>query len=332
MLGARLVSSLNPVTKLISDCLLMKWVKKNLIYCTTGKYPGSVSHCQVPKPYLIDDTTLRIYYGTRDIKNITSTSFLEVEAETPEKILYVHNAPVMDTGGNGTFDEYGVMPGCFLKEGADLIMYYTGWSKSKDYPYCVFIGIARSVDGGVTFERGTINPVVINESISCSQPFVINMDSKWIMWYSSFTGWEMTNGTNNSIYEPSYGLRAAYSTDGLNWETDDIPILQIDENTFNVVNPTIWIENEKWHMLFSYRRRYDFRENPENSYRIGYAASNDGISWDIPVLDVLPVSDKGWDDSMISYPAVYLHKGKKYLLYNGNGFGKSGFGYAVAEE
>jgi hypothetical protein len=29
---------------------------------------------------------------------------------------------------------------------------------------------------------------------------------------------------------------------------------------------------------------------------------------------------------------VYEHKGRKYLFYNGNGFGKSGFGYTVLDE
>ena len=32
---------------------------------------------------------------------------------------------------------------------------------------------------------------------------------------------------------------------------------------------------------------------------------------------------------MIAYPNIYVHNNKKYMLYNGNTFGKSGFGYAV---
>jgi len=43
----------------------------------------------------------------------------------------------------------------------------------------------------------------------------------------------------------------------------------------------------------------------------------------------IDVSDNGWDSKMISYPFIYIHKGMKFMVYNGNGFGKSGFGYAV---
>jgi hypothetical protein len=32
---------------------------------------------------------------------------------------------------------------------------------------------------------------------------------------------------------------------------------------------------------------------------------------------------------MVEYPYVFNHKGKKYMLYNGNSYGKNGFGYAV---
>ena len=35
---------------------------------------------------------------------------------------------------------------------------------------------------------------------------------------------------------------------------------------------------------------------------------------------------------MAAYPAVYEHLGQTFLIYNGNGFGQSGFGYAVCKE
>ena len=41
------------------------------------------------------------------------------------------------------------------------------------------------------------------------------------------------------------------------------------------------------------------------------------------------VSEEGWDSQMICYAYVYEHKGQKYMVYNGNGFGATGLGYAV---
>jgi len=35
---------------------------------------------------------------------------------------------------------------------------------------------------------------------------------------------------------------------------------------------------------------------------------------------------------MIAYPAVYTHGGVRHLLYNGNGFGRSGIGLAVTDK
>ena len=43
----------------------------------------------------------------------------------------------------------------------------------------------------------------------------------------------------------------------------------------------------------------------------------------------IDVSEEGWDSEMIAYPFVWEHKGQRYMAYNGNGFGRSGFGYAV---
>ena len=43
----------------------------------------------------------------------------------------------------------------------------------------------------------------------------------------------------------------------------------------------------------------------------------------------IDVSAEGWDSVMVTYAHVYEHKGKTHMIYNGNGFGKSGFGYAV---
>jgi predicted GH43/DUF377 family glycosyl hydrolase len=83
-------------------------------------------------------------------------------------------------------------------------------------------------------------------------------------------------------------------------------------------------------MWYSYRGIKDYRTDKKHAYRIGYAESSDGIKWtrkdDIVGIDV---SEDGWDSQMIAYPYVYEHEGRKYMIYNGNGFGKSGFGYAV---
>jgi hypothetical protein len=66
-------------------------------------------------------------------------------------------------------------------------------------------------------------------------------------------------------------------------------------------------------------------------YRAGYAVSLDGIHWDRNDADAgIDVSDTGWDSEAIAYPYCIKIRDKIVMFYNGNGFGKTGFGYAIA--
>jgi len=86
-------------------------------------------------------------------------------------------------------------------------------------------------------------------------------------------------------------------------------------------------------MWFSYRGSRSFRSDPAATYRIGYAESPDGVRWRRDDAEAgIGLSESGWDSLMIEYPFVYRHGGQTFLLYNGNGFGESGIGYAVLEE
>jgi len=80
-------------------------------------------------------------------------------------------------------------------------------------------------------------------------------------------------------------------------------------------------------MWFSSRGTEDF-----STYRIRYSESEDGINWirkDEEI--VIDVSESGWDSEMICYPFIFDHKGERYMLYNGNNYGQSGFGLAVLQ-
>jgi hypothetical protein len=84
-------------------------------------------------------------------------------------------------------------------------------------------------------------------------------------------------------------------------------------------------------MWFSYRGLVDYRTNPETSYRIGYAESRDGLRWERqPDPAGLERSVDGWDSVMVAYTHILPIGNQLYCFYNGNGFGRSGLGYAVA--
>ena len=82
-------------------------------------------------------------------------------------------------------------------------------------------------------------------------------------------------------------------------------------------------------MWYSYRAQQNYRTLAIASYRIGYAESSDGLSWKrMDDRAFFEPSDSGWDSFMVAYPEVFEFNGKLIMLYNGNGFGESGFGYA----
>jgi hypothetical protein len=68
-------------------------------------------------------------------------------------------------------------------------------------------------------------------------------------------------------------------------------------------------------------------------YAIGYAESADGLTWERrdAAAGLMP-SAEGWDSEMVEYPCVFDHRGSRYLLYNGNDYGRTGLGLAEWQE
>lgn len=87
-------------------------------------------------------------------------------------------------------------------------------------------------------------------------------------------------------------------------------------------------------MIFCYRNVVGFREDKTKSYRLGYAVSDDLVTWfrRDDELKLYPEKQEDWDSEMKCYPNLFECDGKIYLLYNGNTFGKYGFGLAALTE
>jgi hypothetical protein len=78
---------------------------------------------------------------------------------------------------------------------------------------------------------------------------------------------------------------------------------------------------------------FSYRGAEVKKYRIGYASSFDCKTWKLELERAgITVSENGWDDEMIEYPYVFEHSGELFMLYNGNDFGRTGFGLAVLDE
>ena len=97
--------------------------------------------------------------------------------------------------------------------------------------------------------------------------------------------------------------------------------------------PTVVRIGDRYHMFFGFRQSSGFRTDPSRGYRIGHAYSDDRSTWVRDDSDPLLTGTPGeWDSDMQCYPHVFTWDGRVYLMYNGNQFGKFGFGLAVLEE
>jgi hypothetical protein len=77
---------------------------------------------------------------------------------------------------------------------------------------------------------------------------------------------------------------------------------------------------------------FSYRSGRGEAYRVGYSESRDGIAWILKLDEVgIDVSENGWDSTMIEYPYVFRHGDNTYMLYNGDGYGKTGFGLAILD-
>jgi hypothetical protein len=159
---------------------------------------------------------------------------------------------------------------------------------------------------------------------------VLIEDGRWRAWYQSCTSWQIIDGQP----EPFYHLKYAESPDGISWKRDGIVAIDYaDDTEGGICGASVSRDADIYRMWYSYRKARDYRHNRKHSYRVGYAESHDGINWSRRDAQAgIDVSETGWDSEMVAYPFVFRYGDRQYLFYNGNGFGRSGFGYAVSEE
>lgn len=306
------------------------WKKIGRIYCVSRHSDWQWSHTHKPTAIIIDNV-LRIYFGVRDNKNITRTTFIDVEPDNPMNVLYEHDKPILDVGPLGAFDDSGANVSCVILNDDKYYMYYYGWNTSTTVPARNSIGIAFSRDG-INFERVFDGPIMDRtpmEPYFTVAPFVIVEDGIFRMWYTSGTEWRIVNGNPEILYHIKY----AESIDGINWKRDNKSCILPTNHNEVTARPSIVVEDNVYMMWYSKRSIVNFRTDRSQSYRIGYAESDDGLEWNRKDNEAgIDVSEKGWDCHMIEYPYVYKYNMKKYMLYNGNDFGGSGMGVASWRE
>jgi hypothetical protein len=299
----------------------INWKKLGLFIEPQRDKWWSVTHAMIPTPDDLGNGVFRVYYSGRNQENQSHIAWADVCLDPPFRVVGYCGAPVLSPGPLGSFDDNGVTPSCVLDlGGGEKALYYIGWNPGSTVRMHLYGGLALSADGGQTFERWSQAPIIErcrSDPFLNTAPWVVKHSSEYRMYYVSGCGWR-----NKDL--PRYNIKMGSSLDGKTWHRDGHVCIDFaDENENALARPYVIHDSGIWKMWFAHKGQ---------TYRLGYAESVDGSTWerrdDLVGIDV---GQAGFDSDMIQYAAIVKYKERHFMFYNGNNYGLDGIGLAVEE-
>jgi hypothetical protein len=299
----------------------MKWKKLGRLYEPKLLHPKLISHAANPLPVLLEGDIYRVFYSGRDRQNRSSIGYIDVDIIKKE-VVYIHNQPVFEHGPEASFYSDGVSIGnCYEVNGQRYIL-FMGWHYPPGEHWRGEIGRLR-LEPDFSLVLDSEHPLISIDRldpISLSYPWVLrNTEGLYQMWYGSTKTWDAGNG------EMIHTIHYAHSNDGHKWRRQG-PSVPFELNVAQAFSrpSVLQKKNGSAEMWFSYR------SGKGESYRIGYAIREESQIWRLSLNKTgIDVSLQGWDSEMIEYPFVFQHQHDTFMFYNGNSYGKTGFGLAV---
>ncbi len=304
----------------------MKWKKLGLLFCPPklNAHPKLISHAANPLPIHMEGDVYRIFYSGRNANNQSSVGAVDIDIIN-RKIITEHKTPFFEHGPTGSFYADGVSIGnCYEVDGKKYML-FMGWQNDKATHWRGDIGrLIVHPDLSLTLDSEIpLMSIDRIDPVSLSYPWVEgNYTSGFKMWYGSTLTWDTGEG------EMLHVIHHANSTNGHDWNRQGLAVPHQLGTAQAFSRPTL-LENlgAGLDMWFSYRG------SPGKKYRIGYASSTNKKTWKLELNKTgIDISETGWDSEMIEYPFVFSHKEQQYMLYNGNGYGQTGFGLAILTE
>lgn len=305
----------------------MTWKKVKQVFAPDHQYDWMVSHAANPVPYVLDEEKklVRVFFTCRNAANLSHVAYADIDFGKGFEVVSLAPKPVLSPGNAGLFDDSGTAMGYLIEKDAELYLFYLGWNLKVTVPWLNTIGLAKASSVHGEFHKQSLAPLMDRsheDPYTISYPSVLCDDGVYKMWYGSNLAW----GKDQS--EMQHVIKYAESKDLLSWtRTNKVHIPLVHPNEYALSKPWVLKSGGRYHMWYSYRANGDIQ-----TYRIGYAGSADGHSWQRRDDEAgIDVSASGWDSEMICYPSVFTLAGTTYMLYNGNGYGKTGFGIATLE-
>lgn len=298
------------------------WQKLRHIFAPDNNYDWMVSHAANPFAEHVDGSLYRVYFTCRNKDSQSHIGSVLIDMDNDFKVLDIPCEPVLGPGEDGIFDDSGVAMGFLANVQNRKFLYYLGWNLKVTVPWLNTIGLAIWNDKTSRFEKHSRAPMMDRsheDPFSISYPSVLFDEGKYRMWYGSNLRWGKTQ------YEMAHVVKYAESADGIRWDRKDVIHVGLEHpNEYALSKPFVLKDGGAYKMWYSYRANGDI-----DAYRIGYATSADGHTWTRKDANAgIDVSASDWDSEMICYPFVFRYKDEMYMLYNGNGYGRTGFGIA----
>ena len=302
------------------------WRKLGLVYSPAGAHGWDRSYAHLPTCEVLDGDRLRVYFAALDEKKYGRIGYVDLAAEDPLNIIEVATKPVLDLGELGSFDDCGVVPSCLVHRDGITNLYYIGFQRAERVPYMLFAGLATAPRGTTHFTRYSRTPILDRtsaEPFSRGAPYILRERDTLRMWYWSCVSW--SQGVGGHVHYNNV-IRHACSTNGIEWEVTETPcIVPANKNEYSIGRPCVARQGDGYQMWYAVRSHGD-------NYAIGYAESKDGLVWErMDEKSGIGPSVEGWDSEMVCYPNVVEIADRRYMFYNGNGHGRSGFGVAVLD-
>lgn len=298
------------------------WLKRGLLYSppADGLHPRLKTHAANPCPVHMEGDVYRVLYNGRDDQNRSSIGAVDIDIVTRD-VIHVHREPLFTPADEPGYFRDGVSIGNVYSVSGRRYLSFMGWHLLPDGRWRGEIGrLELCADFSLkALGHGPLLPCRGLEAVSLSYPWVIALpQSGYRMWYGSTVTWDAGNG------EMVHPLHSAFSENGHDW-TREGPAIEAGTGRAQAFGRPSVIQSQdgQFDMWVS------FRGGGGDTYRIGHASSRDGKSWRWCGLQngLMPSKD-GWDSEMVEYPCVFDDGGKRYMLYCGNRFGRTGFGLA----
>ncbi|MGZ3861858.1 MAG: hypothetical protein ACXVPN_07600 [Bacteroidia bacterium] len=299
----------------------MNWKKLGQVYKMEEIHPLLKTHASNPLAIHLAGDVFRVFFSGRDENNKSSVGYVDIDV-IKQTTVNTCKEPLIKYGNEESFCSHGISIGNLYRQNEKQFILFMGWNIRGNQHWRGDVGRIE-LTGTDKMQLNPEKPFMGTDEedpISLSYPFVVFHEGKYKMWYGSTITWHSENR------EMIHVIKYATSPDGENWVRHGIAVPYELGVAQAFSRPIVLIEDNKYHMWYSYR------SGDGTKYRIGYSVSIDGLNWERKHQDAgIDISATGWDSEMICYPFIFEHKQKKYMLYNGNEFGKTGFGMAVLE-